>query len=353
MSSSEARATEPSGLSAGRAVGALRQTALQAYRNPELRRTAPLIIAIVAVGIYASSASDTFLTLHNFQNIFGQISVFGILCVGSTLLLIAGKIDLSIGSAVSLISVLGGKLLIESGASELTVAAAMIALGVAIGLLIGLIIVTTRVQPFILTLGGLSVFSALALIVSHSRPIATGLSFSSMAIDQVGPIPDSAFIFLVAAVIGAAILRYTTLGRRTYAIGSNEEAAFLAGVPTRLTTVVLYSFNGALVGLAALILLARIGSGDPKAGIGLELQVITAVVLGGATLTGGRGTMFGTFLGVFLLGIISNALQIAGVSSAYAELVFGAILIIAVVWAALRERGSLLERLRFRRRGAD
>lgn len=310
-------------------------------RWEEARRLAPLLVAILAVGIYATTRSDTFLTLGNFQNIFQQIAVLGILCIGAMLLLIGGKIDLSVGSAVSLVAVIGAKLL-EGGASQPVTAVLMVALGAALGVAIATVVVITAVQPFILTLGFLSVFSALALVISNNASISTGLSFSSLSIDEVGPLPVPAIIYLGLAVLGALLLRLTVLGRRAYAMGANEEAAYLAGVPLRRTTIALYAINGALVGLAALMLVARVGSGDPAGGAGLELQAITAVVLGGATLTGGRGTMLGAFCGVLLLGVISNALQISGVSSSWAQFVYGGVLIVAVVWAALRERGLVL-----------
>ena len=324
------------------------QRAGAAELTQELRRLAPLVVAIVGVGLYATTRSDTFLSLDNVQNILQQIAVLGILCIGATLLLISGKIDLSVGSAVSLVSVLGAKLL-TSGSSDVVVAVVMIGIGVAIGVAIAVVLVTTRVQPFILTLGCLSIFSALALVISDNRPISTGLSFSTLAIKNVGPVPVAAIIYVGLVLVGAFILRYTALGRRSYAMGSNEDAAFLAGVPLVRTTVALYALNGALVGVAALMLVARVGSGDPAGGVGLELQAITAVVLGGATLSGGRGTMIGSFLGVLLLGVISNALQIAGVSSSWAQFVYGGVLIVAVTSAALRERGGGGLRRRLRR----
>lgn len=307
----------------------------------ELRRLAPVIVAIIGVGIFATARSDTFLTVVNMQNLLQQIAVLGVLTIGTTLLMIAGKIDLSIASAVSLISVLGAKILMESGASEPVTLLAMVAIGVVSGLAIGAIVVSTGVQPFIVTLGGLSVFSALAFIVSGSRPVSTGLAFSPLVLDKVAGIPLSAAVYILLALAVAAMLRFTALGRRTYALGSNQEAAFLAGVPINRTTVTLFAINGALVGIAAVLLVARVGSGDPQGGTGMEIQAITAAVLGGATLGGGRGSMFGAFLGVLLLGVISNALQISGVSSNWSIFVYGAVLIVAVTWAALRERAQL------------
>lgn len=312
-------------------------------RQPSLPRLSdsmlvmlPLFIAIVGVGAFAAAKSDNFLTLGNFQNIFDQIAVLGVLAVGQTLLLVAGQLDLSVGAGVSFISIIGAKM-IEGGSSTGAVTLVMLVVGAAIGLLVGLVVAITRVQPFILTLGLLGVLAGLALIISSNEPIVTGLTFSTLSLGEVGPIPVPAVIFGGLCVLGGVVLRLTRLGRNAYAIGSNEEAAYISGVPTGLTKVWLYTLNGLLVGLAAIMLIARLGAGDPRAGLGLELEVVTAVVLGGATLSGGRGTMLGSFFGVFLLGLISNALTIAQLPNSYQQLVYGGVLIVAVVWAALGE----------------
>lgn len=307
----------------------------------ELRRLAPVIVAIIAVAAFATVRSDTFLTVTNIQNLFQQIAVLGVVTIGTSLLMIGGKIDLAIGSAVSLVSVLGAKIMMEAGAPEIVTILAMIAIATLIGVAIGGAVVSTGVQPFIITLGGLSAFSALAYIVSNSRPVSTGLAFSPLALDNFLGIPLSALVFILLAIGMAMLLRFTGFGRRVYALGSNEEAAFLAGVPIKRTTVMLFGINGALIGVASVLLIARVGSGDPQGGVGLEIQAITAAVLGGATLAGGRGSMFGAFLGVLLLGVISNSLQISGVSSNWSVFVYGAVLIVAVTWAALREKALL------------
>jgi ribose/xylose/arabinose/galactoside ABC-type transport system permease subunit len=303
----------------------------------------PLLVAIVAVGAFAAVDSDKFLTLGNFQNIFSQIAVLGVLAVGQTLLLVAGQLDLSVGAGVSMISIVGATM-IESGTSNGLVVVTMLAIGAAIGLFIGVVVTLTRVQPFILTLGLLGVLAGVALIISNNEPIVTGLTFANLSLQDFGPFPAPAIIFVGLCLVGGAILRFTRLGRNAYAIGSNEEAAFISGVPTGLTKIALYTLNGLLVGFAAIMLIARLGAGDPRAGLGLELEVVTAVVLGGATLSGGRGTMLGSFLGVFLLGLISNALTIAGLPSSYQNLVYGGVLMLAVVWAALEQmrRGSTM-----------
>jgi ribose/xylose/arabinose/galactoside ABC-type transport system permease subunit len=296
----------------------------------------PLLVAIIGVGAFAAAESGSFLTLGNFQNIFSQIAVLGVLAVGQTPLLVAGQLDLSVGAGVSLISIVGAEM-IDGGTSPALTLIVMLLLGSGIGLFVGLVVAITRVQPFILTLGLLGVLAGVALIISNNEPIVTGLSYSTLSLHDLGPFPVPAVVFGGLCLLGGAILRFTRLGRNAYAIGSNEEAAYIAGVPVGLTKIWLYTLNGLLVGFAAVMLIARLGAGDPRAGLGLELEVVTAIVLGGATLAGGRGTMFGSFLGVFLLGLISNALTIAGLPSSYQNLVYGGVLMAAVVWAALEE----------------
>jgi ribose/xylose/arabinose/galactoside ABC-type transport system permease subunit len=305
--------------------------------TPEsVRALGPIVGVLVLLGVYGASSSDRFLTATNFQILFGQIAVLGVLAVGAMLLIIAGQMDLSVGSGVSLLSVIGAKML-AGGSSQLVVAIVLIALGTAIGMFIGLIVAWTRVQPFILTLGALGVLYAIALILSQQQPVPVELQFSSLSLNDVGGIPLSGLLVVGLCLLGAVILRYTRLGRNAYALGSNEEASYLAGVPIASTKIALYSLNGALVGVAAIMLIARLGSGDPNGGAGLELLAITAVVLGGASLFGGVGTMLGAFLGTLLLGTITNVLQIAGVATTWEHLVSGAVLMVAVTWAAIRE----------------
>lgn len=302
--------------------------------SESLRALAPLVLAIIGLCVFGTLKSSEFLTVTNFQNVFQQVAVVGILAVGATLLMVAGQLDLSVGSGVSLISVVAAKML-SNGSSELTVILIAIGIGLGIGLIFGTIVAVTRVQPFVLTLGGLSVLAGIALILSDQQPISVGVALSGLSLNKWGPIPVPAVVFGGLCILGSVILRFSRLGRSAYAVGSNEEAAYLAGVSAGGTKIILYGLNGALVGVAGIMLLARLGNGDPNGGIGLELQAITAVVLGGASLAGGRGSMLGTFLGVLLLGLISNALNIAGVPNSYESVVFGGVLMIAVVWAAL------------------
>lgn len=297
----------------------------------------PLVAALVAMIIFATAQESNFLTGRNFQNILTQVAVLGVLAASQCILMVAGQLDLSVGSGVALLTVMAAKLLNLDLADGLVVVL-VIAGGIVLGTLTGVVVAFTRVQPFIFTLGGLSVLSGLALIFSDAQPIAIGTHYTGLSTSKWIGIPVPGIIFIATCLLGAVLLRWSRLGRQAYAVGSNEDAAYLAGISVRWTKVALYMVNGALVGVAGVLLLARIGSGDATAGAGLELQAITAVVLGGATLSGGRGTELGTFLGVVLLGVISNALNISGVQAAYEPVVFGGVLMFAVVWAALGER---------------
>jgi ribose/xylose/arabinose/galactoside ABC-type transport system permease subunit len=301
------------------------------------RSTIPLILAIVALGVIGRSGSAEFLTTRNLQNLLEQMAVLGVLSVGQTFLMVAGLLDLSVASGATLVTIVLAKLLIHHH-NEYWAVVVCLGLGLLIGLITGVIVALTRVAPFILTLGGLSILASIALILSGQQPIPTGLVLSSLDVNTWLGIPLPAWCFAGMLVLGAAILRYTRLGRNAYAIGSNEEATYLSGVSIGWAKVGLYALNGLAVGLAGILLVARLGAGDPTAGSGLELQAIAAVVLGGASLGGGRGTMLGTFLGVFLLEEISNALTLSGVRSFYQQMVLGGVLVIAVITITLLER---------------
>lgn len=317
--------------------------------------TLPLLIAIIALSVYASSQSDIFLTRTNLENIVHQIAVLGLLTVGMTVLMVAGYFDISVGALASLICVIGAKMA-GAGQSDVVITLAAMAIGVSTGLLTGWIVGTVQVAPFILTLGALSVYQGLALIISDGRPIP--LDFDHFASLGLGSrwlgVPAPGVVLAGALIVGALFLRYTRAGRNAYALGSSPQAAFLVGMPIVRLTMVVFAFSGLMVGLAGVVLLARLGAGDPQSGIGLELQAIAAVVLGGAALTGGRGSMWGSFLGVVLLGVIANSLTLLGVQAFYQRLVYGFVLIVAVVATAVREKeGGVRSLVGTRARGSS
>ncbi|MGH2747989.1 MAG: ABC transporter permease [Actinomycetota bacterium] len=303
--------------------------------------TLPLLAAILGLGAYTASKSDVFLSQANLQNLFEQISVLGLVTVGMTLLMVAGLLDLSVGALASFIAVIAARLAAD-GMSVAAIIPIGIGVGLGVGLLTGAVVGTVRVPPFILTIGSWSVFVSLGLVLTEGQPIGVDSeAFTTIGIGRRFGIPIAGMLFVGALVLGALLLRYTRLGRNAYAVGSNPQAAFLSGVPMARVTVGLFALNGLLVGIAGIVLLGRLGAGDATAGVGLELQAVAAVVLGGASLSGGRGTIWGSFLGVVLLGEISNSLNVLGTQLFYQQLVYGSVLIIAVVATALREEQRL------------
>ncbi len=301
----------------------------------------PLLAAIIGLSVYASANSDLYLTSDNIEVLLNSVAVLGLITVGMTLIMVAGQLDLSVGALATLASVVGAKL-ISNGSSTAVAILVMLLLPMVISGLVGVVVVATGVQPFILTLGLLSVLQSISLIQTGQRPIPIGFKLSELDTTSFLGIPLPFWMFIVALIVGSLILHFTRLGRNAYAVGSNEEAAFLSGVPVGPVKVILFSLSGLLVGLAGLLLLSRLGAGDAASGQGLELDAIAAAVLGGASLLGGRGSMFGAFLGVLLLGVIANSLTLLDVSSFYQRLVLGCLLIFAVTTTAIAEkrRGS-------------
>jgi ribose/xylose/arabinose/galactoside ABC-type transport system permease subunit len=302
-----------------------------------VKRSLPLLMTIIAVGVFSASQSDKFLTTVNLQNILAQASVLGLLTVGMTILMMAGLLDLSVGTLTSLIAVVAAQL--AGDLPDPVIILVAIGVGVVASALTGWIIAAVRVAPFILTLGGLSVFLSLGLILSKGLPIPVpDNNFSVLGLGRWFGIPASGVLFIIAAIIGAVLMRYSKVGRNGFAVGSNPEAAFLSGVRIVPVTVALFALSGICVGVAGIVMLGRFGAGDANAGMGLELQAIAAAVLGGSSLSGGKGSMWGSVLGVVLLVEIANSLTLLGVQSFYQNLAYGLVLIVAVVATALRER---------------
>jgi ribose/xylose/arabinose/galactoside ABC-type transport system permease subunit len=304
-----------------------------------LRTVIPLIVAIVALSIYSNSRNSAFLTWNNYDNILSQIAVLGILAAGQTFLIIGGQMDLSVGSLVSFIGVVAAKMFGASWSAPAVVIACL-AIGASVGLIWGLIVAFLRVPPFILTLGGLSVFASLALVLSDNRPITVPTGLSTLGFGTWHGLRAPALTLIIVLIIMALLLQFSRFGRNTFALGSSPQASFLAGLPAKRLTVELFVLNGTLAGLGGLVMMARLGAGDPNSGAGLELSTIAVTVLGGAALAGGRGTMIGTFLGTMVFGTVSASLTFLQVAGAYQSLVSGGILIFAVVATAVADLRS-------------
>jgi len=298
-----------------------------------------LLLVILLVGTALSLSTDTFLSIANFTNVARQVSINGILAVGVTFVLLTGGVDLSLGSVVALSGVACATYAHPGDHSVLVPIAVGLLTGVACGLLNGVLVTRGGVAPFIVTLGMMTIARGLALIFSGGRPVANmSNELTALAGDLFG-IPIPVLCFTGVAFAAWFFLRNFRLGRHIYAIGGNENAARAAGVPVERVKLFAYGLCGLLTGLAGVVLAARITTGQPNAGQAYELDAIAAVVIGGTSLAGGVGTITGTLLGVLLIGVINNGLDLMGVSSYYQAVIKG-VIIVGAVWLDRRQARS-------------
>lgn len=297
------------------------------------------LIGLVIVMAVFWILSPYFLTVSNLMNIAEQTSINAMIAVGMTFVIITAGIDLSVGSIVAFSGVVLAGAMHAEVPEPLAVLVGLL-IGSMCGLVNGLLISYGRLPPFIATLGMMSVARGAALFYTEGRPLS-GFSpeFRFLATGEVLGIPAPVVIMIVIYVVAHFVLNRTKLGRYTYAIGGNEEAANLSGINTRLVKTIIYSLCGLLSGMAAVILTARLNSAQPIAGMMYELDAIAASVIGGTSLMGGEGKISGTLIGAFIMGILRNGLNLLGISSFTQQIVIGSVIICAVlVDMALRKR---------------
>ena len=283
-----------------------------------------------------SAGSDTFLTTSNLLNVLRQAAPILVVAVAMTFVIVTAGIDLSVGSLVALVNAVCAILL----AAELPwvpVVLLMLAMGGAIGLAQGWFVAFQGIPAFIVTLAGLSILRGVALTLTegYSVPIPPLPGFLALGRGDVLGVPAPAVIAVVVVALGAAVLLTTRYGRRVVAVGSNAEAARRVGMPARWTIASVYGLSGLASAVAGLMLAARLGSGSSNAAVGFELQVIAAVVLGGTSLMGGRGTILGTALGALTIAVIGNGLILLRVSPFFTQIVTG-VIILAAIWLNTR-----------------
>ncbi len=307
-------------------------------------REAGIGIALLIVCLIFSVTADRFATSANALNILVQISINTVLAVGMTFVILVGGIDLSVGSVLSLGTVVGAKIMVESdlplGVAVVLAVLACLAAGLAAGLVNGLVSERWRVPSFIVTLGMLNMARGASAVVSENSTIS-GLPQRFVDVGTTilfGIIPVIFLVALMTVLVAWAVLRYTVFGRLVYAVGSNEEAVRLSGHSTKRIKVACFTICGMAAGLGAVVFLLRLNVGSPTAAVGYELTAIAAVILGGTSLTGGRGSVTGTFLGACLLQVLNTGLQLLGVGDNYRLIVIGAVIIIAVILDTYRER---------------
>jgi putative xylitol transport system permease protein len=299
-----------------------------------------LWVALLALIVVFANVSPYFLSVGNFKNILLQMSIVGILAVGQTFVIVSGGIDLSVGAIVALGGVLGADVLSHGGGWALGFIVP-IAVGAAVGLANGVLVGRFRLQPFIVTFASLYVVSGLALAKNNAQPIAISNStFNAIGANSLAGVPILVVFFVAIIVVAYLWQAWTPRGRHVFAIGANAEAARQHGIPVRRLTVGVYLVNGMLAGLAAALLDAWTATGEPTGGTGYELTAIAAVVIGGTSLLGGEGGLQHTIVGILLIGVINNGLNLAGVSSYTQQIVTGLIIVAAVLFDRWRRRRS-------------
>jgi ribose transport system permease protein len=276
------------------------------------------LVALILVCIFASVRYGTFLdggsflTSENLLNVVAQNSMVGLIALGMTFVILTGGIDLSVGSLLAVGGVISAVL---AGNNFVVVLIAAVGATTLLGLINGLVIAKVRIQPFIVTLAMMIAARGVALLVAHEKPIEIrnmSGGFKSLWQGDVASIPLPIIILVLAYITGWIVLNHTRFGRHVYSLGDNEEAARLMGLNVSRVTLGVYALSGALAGLAGVILASRLGSGQPVAGTGFELDAIAAVVVGGTLLTGGQGGVGSTLVGVLLLGVLFNILNNEG-----------------------------------------
>ena len=306
-----------------------------------LRHETFLALLLVAVLIVLSFQSDKFFTVSNLLNQGRLMTETGLIAIAMTFIIATGGIDLSVGSILGLTAILTGVFWQNLGLPLPVAAAAAIAVGTLAGFVNGVIVTRFRVPPLIATLATLALYRGLAEGISQARSVRGYPEwFYVLGQGEVLGVPTQLWILAVAAVGASIVLAYTRWGRTTYAIGSNEVAARFSGLSVEGTKLALYTASGFAAALAAVIFVSRVSTTRSDMGTGIELDAITAVVLGGTSIFGGRGTIVGTIIGLCLIQALKNGLSLAGVKGDGTIMLIGAVLILAILASNLFERGG-------------
>lgn len=296
-----------------------------------LKKTS-ILWALLVLVIVMSILSPSFLTGRNLANVVKQISINGILAVGMTIVIITGGIDLSVGSTVALSSIVAAMFAVADSKYPLAVAMILSVLtGVLVGLFNGVGVAYAKFPPFIITLSSMTIVRGISLLVTNGIPIF-GLSKSmiNLANGTFLGIPNLIYYLLAVFIVGVFILNHTVFGRHLYAVGGNEISANSSGIHVNFVKLAAYSISGFCAGLAGLLTVSRITSGNPTTGEGYEMNAIAAAVIGGVSMSGGKGGLVGTIIGALLIGVVQNGLDILGISAYYQKVIQGLIIMVAV-----------------------
>ncbi|WP_110590238.1 MULTISPECIES: ABC transporter permease [Microbacterium] len=298
---------------------------------------------LIALVLFFAIASPNFFTWTNISGVLLSTAVVGILALGTTFVIITGGIDLSIGTGMTLCAVMTGVFVTNMGLPIWLGVLGGVATGALIGLINGTGVAILGLPPFIATLAMMMIAQGLALVISGVAPIyfSGTPSFKQIALGEMIPgLPNAVLIMLVVAGIAIIILSKTLMGRFTYAIGSNEEATRLSGINTRRWKIAIYVFAGAFTGIAGVVLASRLDSAQPQLGMGYELQAIAAVIIGGTSLLGGRGSIVGTLIGALIMSVLLNGLRIMSIQTEWQTVATGIVILVAVFVDSLRNKRS-------------
>lgn len=295
-----------------------------------LRNYAIAFVFIILV-VFFSFASPNFFQVENLFTIARQVAMLGISAVGMTFVMVSGGIDLSVGSLLSLVSVVCAKLMVNAGLPAVIAIGLTLLMCICVGTLNAFFVNRVKIPALITTLGMMTILRGISYVLSDGRHIwgfPEGFSFIGQG--YIGPIPVPVIILVFVFLFGWAFLNKTRFGRWAYGIGNNEEATRLSGIDVHKTKSLLYILSSVLAGIAGLILLSRMNSGQPSVGSGFEMEVVTAIVLGGVSIYGGEGKLQGVIFGVLIVGVLENGMILLNVSTYYQEIILGLVLLAAV-----------------------
>jgi ribose/xylose/arabinose/galactoside ABC-type transport system permease subunit len=335
--------------SSGAAPGAVRESGAQKRRGPDwvglLAKLGPVLGLLFAAGLFGALRPAAFLSFDNLELILLQTAVVGTAALGMTLIIVSGGIDLSVGSNIALCTV-AIALLLARGAPPLVAAAGGVATGALCGLLISLLITRLHLAPFIVTLGMWGALRGLAKGLARESMVQAPATWLNSLLNTLTPqqrwmlVPPGVWMMLLLGGLVAAALRYTRVGRHIFAIGSNEQTARLCGVPVERTKLLIYTAGAAFAGLAGVLQFSYLTVGDPTTAAGYELDIIAAVVIGGASLAGGQGSILGSLIGAMIMTTVSNGCTKLDLANWIQEIVTGAIIVFAVALDRFRHRAA-------------
>lgn len=295
------------------------------------RKYATLFILVIFL-IAMAFLSDRFFTFKNLTNVGRQISLNAILALGMTLVIISGGIDLSVGGVCALGCCVCAKILNSTGSSLLAIAVVLL-IGLAVGAFNGFVVSKTGIAPFIVTLSTVSIIRGITLVMTNASPMPiSNAAFKFIGQGTLLGIPFPIYITLILAIITAFVMNKTVFGRYVYAIGGNERSAAVAGIQVKKVKISVYMVSGFLAAFTAIIYTSRLSSGVPSLGNGFEMDAITAAVIGGASLAGGQGHIWGTMIGAVIIGILNNALNLLNINSYFQDIVKGIVVLLAVLF---------------------